>query len=289
MEAQIRLQNEYEASRRAYAGAAGHGHHGWVVGRGGASRQARHWSGGAIGRSRHNCFRRSGWTSCPARPHAISPPPPPGRKQRRQRTLRLAPARAGILHSPPQTTKNQFERISNIWDSIQQKQQREALFLMSPWPGGTPTTKTSGLRGSAKRKQSLLRIELQLTIHSIGIESASQPSSLSSSPESQNPLEVAAAVRNQNAEEALHKAQARLEECTAIYNLHHDKFDKICRALGIICDEELFEITVAGKVRVRANTKLRLASPGQREVECDEGHAGARWSAGERYPLQSWG
>ncbi len=121
-------------------------------------------------------------------------------------------------------------------------------------PMAVPDNEDQRVEGSAKRKQSLLRIELQLTIHSIGIESASQPSSLSSSPESQNPLEVAAAVRNQNAEEALHKAQARLEECTAIYNLHHDKFDKICRALGIICDEELFEITVAGKVRVRANT-----------------------------------
>ncbi len=159
-------------------------------------------------------------------------------------------------------------------------------------PIPVPDNEDQRVEGSAKRMYSLFCIQLQLTMHSIGIKSASQPSSLSSSPESQNPLEVVAAVRNQNAEEALQKAEARLKECTDLYDIHRNKFDKICRALGIMCDDELFEITVAGKVRVRVNTNYgsHLQVEGKSEVikdvlaRADQMEKGIPYQRGDRVP-----
>lgn len=84
---------------------------------------------------------------------------------------------------------------------------------------------------------------------------------MSLSPTSQNALEVAAAVRSQNTLHALKKAEERLKECTDLRDIHCDKFDKICRSLGIILDEELFELTVASKVRLRVNSNYRSHLP----------------------------
>lgn len=69
------------------------------------------------------------------------------------------------------------------------------------------------------------------------------------------------AVRNQNTSKAVEDAQKQVDFWTARYDTHREKFDKVCRALGIMLDDELLELTVPTKGRLRVGTNYRSHLP----------------------------
>ncbi len=73
-------------------------------------------------------------------------------------------------------------------------------------------------------------------------------------------------VRSQNDNDALEKAESRLKEFTDLRDKYIAKFNKVCRALGIMLDDEVFELAVASKVRLRLNAVFKI----HEEVDGDE-------------------